>query len=230
MADYRVTVGGRKQYKVGISYQIPSKSLQYLNEILDDFSGEFDDNNTSFLLKLEGEPYYPINEQQILVSLNNIILEPKVDYQITGNTIVFTTPPPQGSEFFCVAMATTADLTRTINFIIEAGSGDMTPGIKGQVTLDITGTIDSWTVIADQPGYALLDIKKCSYQNYPLMTSITGTEKPYIGSPNNPTETKRKDEDLSTWDRLLNAGDILQYEIVAASNVKRLLVALKVHL
>lgn len=230
MTDYRVTVGGKKQYKVGISYQIPSKSLQYLNEILDDFSSLFNSSTTSFSLTLDNEPYYPINEQQILVSLNNVILEPKVDYLISGNTIVFTSAPSAGSDFFCVAMATTADLTRTINYVVESGSFDMQPGIKGEITLDVTGTIDSWTIVADQPGILLLDIKKSSYQNYPDMVSITGTEKPYLGVINGSQQRKNKDEDLTTWNRVLTAGDVLQYEVIAVSNIKRFLIALKVHL
>lgn len=230
MSDYRVTVGGKKSYNIGVSYEIPSKSIQYTNEIIEDFSSSFNGTLTAFNIVVRGQSYTPLNEQQLLISINDELLKPNVDYLVSGNQIFFTDPPAAGAKFSGVAMATTADLTRTINYIIEAGSGDMTPGIKGQVTLDITGTIDSWTVIADQPGYALIDIKKSTYQSYPVMTSITGTEKPYIGSPNDPSETKRKDEDLSTWDRVLNAGDILQYEIIGASVVKRLLIALKVHL
>jgi len=229
MSDYRVTIGGRKQYKVGVSYQIPSKSLQYLNEILDDFSNDFG-TQTTFPLSIEGESYFPINEQQILVSLNDVILEPKVDYLISGSNIVFLNAPNSGDDLFIVAMATTADLTRTINYVVESGSFDMESGIKGEITLDVTGTIDSWMVVSDQPGTLILDIKKSSYNDYPNMTSITGTEKPYLGVINGSQQSKNKDEDLTTWNRVLNAGDILQYEVIAVSNIKRFLIALKVHL
>lgn len=230
MADYRVTIGGRKQYKVGLSYQIPSKSLQYLNEILDNFSEDFDGVQTSFPLFVDGEPYTPLNEQQLIISLNDVILEPRADYLVSGNTIVFTNPPLSGSEFFGVALATTADLTRTINYVVESGSFDMEPGVKGEITLDVTGTIDSWTIVSDQPGTLILDIKKSSYQDYPNMVSITGSEKPYLGVINGIQQVKNKDEDLTTWNRVLNAGDVLQYEVIAVSNIKRFLIALKVHL
>ena len=230
MSDYRITTGGKKQYKVGVSYQIPSKSLQYLNEILDNFSNGFNGTQTTFALNIEGEPYFPINEQQILVSLNDIILEPKIDYLISGSTIIFTDPPAASSDLFIVAMATTADLTRTINYVVESGSFDMEPGIKGHITLDVTGTIDSWTIVAEQAGTLIVDIKKSTFNDYPSMVSITGTEKPYLGVINGMTQTKNKDEDLTTWNRVLNAGDVLQYEVVAVSNVKRFLIALKLHL
>jgi exosome complex RNA-binding protein Rrp4 len=62
------------------------------------------------------------------------------------------------------------------------------------------------------------------------MVSITGTEKPYLGVINGMTQSKNKDEDLTTWNRVLNAGDVLQYEVVAVSNVKRFLIALKLRL
>lgn len=240
MSNYRVAVGarnyspvyvnGEKQYKVGVSYQVPSRSIQYLNEILDNFSSQFDGNETIFPLTVNGIDYFPNSEQQLIISLNDVILEPKVDYLISGNTIVFTNPPTLGSAFFGVAMATTADLTRTINFVVESGSFDMDPGVKGEITLDVTGTIDSWTIIADQPGILILDIKKAAYHDYPDMTSITGTEQPFLGVINGMQQRKNKDEDLTTWNRVLNAGDILQYEVVAVSNIKRFLIALKLQM
>lgn len=230
MSDYRVTIGGRKRYDIGVSYEIPSKSIQYTNEIIEDFSNLFNGTRTAFDIVVRGESYVPLNEQQLIIAINDNILKPVTDYLVSGDQIFFTSAPTTGSKFSGVACATTADLTRTINYVVESGSFNMEPGIKGQITLDVTGTIDSWTIVADQPGYLLLDIKKSSYVNYPTMTSITGTEKPYVGVPNGPYETKRKDEDLSTWNRALVAGDILQYEVIGVTNIKRFLIALKMHL
>ena len=240
MSDYRVaiggsaysnvTIGGRKRYDVGVSYEIPSKSIQYTNEIIEDFSNLFNGIRTSFDVVVEGESYIPLNEQQLIIAINDNILKPVTDYLVSGDQIFFTNPPPAGAKFSGVACATTADLTRTINYVVESGSINMEPGIKGHITLDVTGTIDSWTLITDQPGFLLLDIKKSTYANYPNMTSIAGTEKPYVGIVNGPYESKRKDDDLSTWNRVLNAGDILQYEVIGVTNVKRFLIALKLHL
>lgn len=228
--DYRVTIGGRKRYNIDVNYEVPSKSIQYTNEIIESISSQFNGSNTAFNLLVRGEPYYPLNEQQLIISLNDVVLEPKVDYLVSSNTIIFSNPPQSGDEFFGVAMATTADLTRTINYVIDSGSLDMTPGIKGTVTLDVSGTIDSWTLIADTPGNLILDIKKSTYNSFPSMTSIVGTERPELGVLNQSTARKNKDEDLTTWDRVLNAGDILQYEVLAVSNIRRFLIALKMHL
>lgn len=228
--DYRVTVGGKKKYAIDVSYEVPSKSIQYTNEIIESISSGFDGSQTAFDLIVRGENYYPLNEQQLLISLNDVVLEPKVDYLVSSNQIIFTNPPSAGDTFFGVAMATTADLTRTINYVIDSGSMDMEPGIKGTVTLDVSGTIDSWVIISDTPGNLIVDIKKSSYQDFPNMVSITGTERPTLGILNQIQQTKNKDDDLSTWNRVLNAGDVLQYEVLAVSGIRRFLIALKLHL
>ena len=34
---------------------------------------------------------------------------------------------------------------------------------KGNMTIDVTGTIESWTVVSEDEGNIEIDIKKCSY-------------------------------------------------------------------
>ena len=43
----------------------------------------------------------------------------------------------------------------------------MSAGIKGEMTLDVTGEIQSWTVIGDQDGQIQFDIKKVDFANFP---------------------------------------------------------------
>jgi hypothetical protein len=230
MSDYRVTLGGKKRYNIGVNYEVPSKSIQYTNLILDDFSLLFDGVKQSFLLTVDDQPYTPYNSQQLLIYINGEILEAEKDYTVSGSQIYFFTAPNTEDNFYGIALITTADLTRTINYEIDSGSFDMEPGIKGQITLDVSGTIESWTVISENPGNLILDIKKSSYLNYPNMVSIVGTENPHLGVLNQYEESKNKDDDLTTWDRILNAGDVLQYEVLTASNIRRFLIALKLRL
>lgn len=231
MSDYRVTVGGRRRYNVGVNYEIPTKSLQYTNEILGDISSTFDGAQQSFPLTVDGDSYIPYGSEQLLIYLNGEILQAGQDYLTSGSQIFFTSAPQPGDEFYGVALISNADLTRTINYEIDSGSFDMEPGTKGQITLDVTGTIDSWTVIADTPGNLILDIKKSSYADYPNnMVSITGSERPHLGVLNVSEEQKNKDDDLTTWNRVLNAGDVLEYEVIAVSKIRRFLIALKLHL
>jgi hypothetical protein len=219
---YNVVIENNPQFNVGVNYEIPSKSTQYQNEIIQDFAAQFNGTKTTFNLIVNGQPYYPVNEQQLIVSINNIVLEPVVNYTILDNTITFITAPTAGQNFFAVALATTADLTRTINYVIDATPNVVGTGIKGTLTIDVTGTIESWTVLADRVGSLVMDIKKTSYLNYPTFTSIAGTEKPTLSN-----QAKNKDDGLSTWNTSLNAGDILQFEVESCDYVKQFLIAIK---
>lgn len=234
MTDYNVSLGSNPynviiesnpQFNVGVNYEIPSKSTQYQNEIIEDFASQFNGTKTIFNLLVNGQPYYPVNAQQLIVSINNIVLEPNVDYSILNNTIIFTNPPAAGQNFFAVALATTADLTRTINYVIDATPNVVSVGIKGHLTIDVTGIIESWTVLADVPGNLIMDIKKSSYINYPTFTSISGTEKPTLTN-----QAKNKDDGLSTWDTTLTAGDILRFEVESCDYIKQFLIAIKLKL
>ena len=197
----------------------------YQNQILDNLSSQFNGTKNVFNLSVNNSAYYPINDQQLLLTINNTLLKPGIDYGVSGNTIIFSSPPASGAQFFGVALVTTADLTRTINFVVDAGSNDMSIGIKGDLTIDVTGEILSWVLTSDIPGYLVMDIKKTSYDNYPNFTSITGTEKPFLHSTR-----KNKDEDLTTWNKIINAGDILQFEIESVVAIKQFMIAMKLKL
>jgi hypothetical protein len=239
MAQYNVRVGdssykiGKQlppQYKLDVNYQIPSKSTQYSNLLIDSIASQFDGVTDTFNVTVNGESYTPLNEEQISISINNVILEPRVDYIVSGDQIVFTNPPLGGSVFFGVAYATTADLTRTLNYVIDSGSFPMSNGIKGNMTIDVTGIIESWTIVSDTEGNVQVDIQKCSYADFPNFTSICGTELPTIGVLNQSTGRKNKDDNLSTWNTTVNAGDIFQFEVKYAVNITRFVVSLKLKL
>ena len=93
MTDYNVILGQNDQFNIGVSYEIPSKSNQYQNLIVDDIASQFNGTLTTFALEVNGEPYYPVNAQQLIVSLNNVVLEPGVDYTILDDQITFTVAP-----------------------------------------------------------------------------------------------------------------------------------------
>jgi hypothetical protein len=225
VVDYNVVIGNNPQFSVGVNYEMPSKSNQYQNEIIDDFASQFNGTKTTFNLLVDGIPYHPVNAQQLIVSVNNVVLEPNVDYTVLNDTIIFTNPPSSGQNFFAVALTTTADLTRTINYVIDANPNVVGVGIKGHLTVDVTGIIESWKVLADVPGNLVMDIKKSSYATYPTFVSIAGTEKPSLTN-----QAKNKDDGLSTWDINLIAGDILRFEVESCDFVKQFLIAIKLKL
>lgn len=228
MADYIVSLDDSNSYDVrsnegllsfnlGVNYEIPTKSNQYNNFRLDNISSSFNGSLQTFNLSSSGEAYFPINEQQLLISVNDIILNPSVDYQISGSTIFFTNPPTAGQDFFGIALSNTADLTRTVNFVLDNGSLDITTGSKGYLNIDVTGTIESWILVSEDIGSIAVDIQKTRYDQFPNgFSSIVGSEFPLLIN-----QRKNKDDNLSTWNTQITAGDILDFKVLSCTGVSK---------
>ena len=163
MAEYVVSVDQSPEYDVGVNYEIPSKSIQNANLILDHLNSQFDGSKTLFALTHNNNVYAPINDQQIIVVKNNLVLEPIEDYNVSGSNIQFTVAPTSTDDVFIIALQYTADLTRTVNFIVDSGSNPMNTGVKGSVTIDVTGTIEHAQILADQAGDINVEIKKSNF-------------------------------------------------------------------
>lgn len=237
MSDYLITLDdntyelsqqqyGIPQYNVGVNYEIPTKSTQYSNLRLDDISNLFDGTSQTFPLTVNGEPYTPLNEQQLIISIDDVVLNPGVDYQLSGSNIYFINPPGDTAVFFGIALATTADLTRTINFVLDNGSLDIEPGSKGYIHIDVTGTVESWMLVSETTGNIAIDVRKTSYANFPNgFTSIVGSEFPLLIN-----QSKNRDEDLTTWNKQITAGDILDFSVLSCSGIQKCSVFLRLKL
>jgi hypothetical protein len=225
MTDYLVTLNEPGPYRIGVDYEIPTKSIQYGNIILDNINSQFTGVAYTFGLSASGNSYVPINDQQLIVVKNNLVMEPIEDYTTSTNNIIFTSAPNPGDDVFIIALATTADLTRTINYVIDSGSIAMLSGNKGSVTLDVSGVIESLVILADQQGDLTLDIKKSNYSTFPTFTSIVGGVYPQMTN-----SRKVRDDNLTGWDTTLVAGDILTFDVIAVNNINRFLVSLKLKL
>lgn len=225
MSDYIVTLNEPGPYRIGVDYEIPTKSIQYGNIILDDITPQFDGIEVAFPLTKDGTSYVPINDQQLLVMINGSILQPTKDFTISGSNIIFTTPPTNGQDCTIVALATTADLTRTINYVIDSGSIDMLSGNKGSLTIDVSGVLDSLVILSDQQGDLILDIEKSNYSNFPTFTSMSNSNYPSFLN-----DSKYRDDNLVGWDKTIVAGDILRFWVKAVSGINRFVVSLKLKL
>jgi len=224
MTNYAVTINEPSPYRIGIDYEMPTKSIQYGNIILDVINGQFTGVGQTFALKSQGNFYDPINDQQLIVVKNGLVMEPGEDYTTAGAYIIFTAAPVVNDDVFIIALATTADLTRTINYIVDSGSINMLPGNKGSVTLDVTGILQSVVILSDQQGDLNLSIKKSNYTNFPTFSSI---------HPSNIIMTnsrKIRDDNLVSWDKTITANDILTFDVVSVTNIKRFLISLKLAL
>lgn len=224
MADYLVTLNDPGSYNVGVDYEVPSKSIQYGNIIIGKTPVQ-DGTETTFNLTDQGAPYSPNNNQQLIVTKNGLFLDPANDYNISGDQVVFTTPPASNDDVVIIALAAAADLTRTVNYVIDSGSLPMQPGDKGKITIDVTGLIENIRVLSDQTGDIVLEIEKCTFADYPNFTSITGGSRVQLTNSD-----KYFDDVLNNWTTTIGAGDILRFTVVSVNNIRRLLISLKLKL
>ena len=224
MADYLVTLNEPGKYNVGVDYEIPSKSIQYGNIIIGKSPAQ-DGTETTFSLTDQGAPYTPNNNQQLIVTKNGLFLDPSNDYNISGDQVVFTTPPTISDDIVIIALAAAADLTRTVNYVIDSGSLPMQLGDKGKLTIDVTGVIENIRVLADQTGDIVLDIGKASFADYPAFNSITAGQRVQLTNSN-----KYFDDVLNNWTSTIVAGDILRFNVISVNNIRRILISLKLKL
>jgi len=225
MSEYLVTLNEPGPYRIGVDYEIPTKSIQYGNIILDNINSQFTGVAHTFGLTASGDPYVPINDQQLIVVKNNLVMEPIEDFTTSTNNIIFTVAPVSGDDVFIIALATTADLTRTINYVVDSGSISMLSGNKGSVTIDVSGVLESLVILSDQQGDLTLDIKKSNYSTFPTFTSIVGGV--YVQMVNS---RKVRDDNLNNWNKTLVAGDILTFDVIAVNNINRFLISIKLSL
>ena len=101
----------------------------------------------------------------------------------------------------------------------------MGAGTKGELTIDVTGQIDTWTIVGDVAGFLRVDIEKCSYTDYPTgFSSIVGTDYPTIPGGS----LKGINDNLTQWDKTLVAGDILRFKVQGVTQIRRFMLGLKV--
>ena len=118
-----------------------------------------------------------------------------------------------------------ADLTRTVNYVIDSGSLPMNVGDKGKLSLDVTGVIESITVLCDQTGDIVFDISKCTFADYPAFNSITdwGLQRVQLTNSN-----KYFDDVLNNWTTTIVAGEILNFSVISVTDIRRLLILSKI--
>ena len=224
MADYLVTLNDPGNYNVGVDYEIPSKSIQYGNIILGKTPVQ-DGSEVTFSLTDQGAPYSPNNGQQLIVTKNGLFLDPANDYTISGDKVVFTTAPATNDDVVIIALAAAADLTRTVNYVIDSGSLPMQVGDKGKLTIDVTGVIENIRVLSDQTGDIVFELSKCTFADYPNFTSITNGARVQLTNSD-----KYFDDVLNNWTSTITAGELLRFNVISVNNIRRLLISLKLKL
>tara|TARA_R100000700_G_scaffold36946_1_gene46681 strand:+ start:234 stop:1511 length:1278 start_codon:yes stop_codon:yes gene_type:complete len=67
---------------------------------MDDISSSFDGSQTAFTIQVGGSNASPGSANALIVSVNNIVLNPNTAYTVNGSTLTFTSAPTNGQAFF----------------------------------------------------------------------------------------------------------------------------------
>lgn len=108
-----------------------------------------------------------------------------------------------------VAASTSTDIV-TVGFVLD-GAGVIIPaGSAGYKEIAIAGTLVGWTVLSNASDTFTIDIKRCTYSNFPTTTSITGAgTKPNVSSAVKGTGTN-----FASWTSTsISALDILEFVV-----------------
>lgn len=109
--------------------------------------------------------------------------------------------------------------------MIDGAGAPLTTGVKFDLPFDFACTLNMVTLLADQAGSLSLDIWKNTYANYPPIAgnSICGSTKPTLGNV-----IKSQDGVLFGWNKTINAGDVLRFNVDSAATLTRVSVSLRV--
>jgi len=67
----------------------------------------FDGSTSTFNITVDGVAFTPPTAYALIISLNNVILNPDVGFSISGATISFSSPPAALTPFFGIIMGDT---------------------------------------------------------------------------------------------------------------------------
>ena len=172
---------------------------------IDDISGDFDNSETDFTLKVSGENVEPVNAQQLIISLGGVMQNAGDDFTVSGSTITFTTAPQSGLSFFgtllgtALSLNTIADgtvtpssLSTTSNYLMNGLTLDQGAGIitafgfqGGSVTADLDSTFAANVSIAGsltvQGTQTIINVDELNVQDKTIG----------IGSTNAPSSTSQ---------------------------------------
>lgn len=107
---------------------------------------------------------------------------------------------------------------KTFGITIDGGGSVITTGVKGDITIPFSCSIDSWYLTADQAGSIVIDIWKDTLANFPptVADSIAGTEKPTLSGV-----AFNSDTSLTTFTRSLAPNDVIRFNVDSVATLTR---------
>jgi hypothetical protein len=104
-----------------------------------------------------------------------------------------------------------------IGITIDGAGSTITIGDKGSISIPYNATLNNVTMVADVSGVCVIDILKSNFSTYPTSSSICSTSLPTISGA-----IKSEDSTLSGWSVSIQNGDILDFQVLSASNITKL--------
>jgi hypothetical protein len=107
-----------------------------------------------------------------------------------------------------------------ISYVIDNGGAAIGTGSKGYIQIPYDCKVLGWTVIGDQSGSIVVDIKAVTVSSWPASSlttaSIAGTDKPTLSS-----KKAARSFALTGWTTAVTEGDIWEFYVDSASTVTR---------
>jgi hypothetical protein len=144
------------------------------------------------------------------LSVAPILIEPLMDGALSIIAIS-TMPGPFGP----VALQEIA-----IDLIVDGQGAAILPGVKADIPINWAGTISGWKLVGDQTGSCVVDILKGDPVHAVPYASIVGGSGPSM------TTVEAAEGGTVGWATDIEPGDILRFQVVSISSIRRLTVAL----
>jgi hypothetical protein len=149
---------------------------------------------------------------------------PNVDFTVNGaisaSSIIYDTAGNSNewnsTRSTVQTNSATAFTRTTIGITIDGGGSAITTGSKGYISVPYSCIINNNTIIADQTGSIVIDVKKSTYAGFPTTTSICAAAKPTLTSAQ-----KSTDSTLTGWTTTVTAGDVIEFVVDSTSTITK---------
>lgn len=109
----------------------------------------------------------------------------------------------------------------TIQSVIDGSGYTPSLGVWDNISVPFACTITGWTLTADQPGSAVIEVLRGTYDGYPIVSPIAGTERPTLVS-----QIKGENLAVQTWAKSLQQNDVVQIKLLSVASINRLNLAI----
>ena len=114
---------------------------------LDNISGSFNGSTTTFNLTVSSVAVTPVNAQQLVINIGNVMQNPGDDYTVSGSTITFTTAPLAGYVFQGTVLGSGVSLGTVDDGTVSPSSFDTSDSYNiGGITVTGITTVKDFTI------------------------------------------------------------------------------------